>query len=179
LKAKIYTKTGDAGQTGLVGGRRVSKNDPRLEAYGTVDELNSSVGLAVSLLPKGHEAAGILKKIQNELFNLGSHLACDDDEMKKHLPKITDEHIRDMETKMDTWESELAPLKNFILPGGSPAASALHVSRTICRRAERRTLAVQVEPILVIYLNRLSDFLFTLARKVNADLGEKDIPWEK
>ena len=179
MKAKIYTKTGDTGQTGLVGGRRVSKNDPRLEAYGTVDELNSCIGLAISLLPKENDAAPLLKKIQNELFNLGSRLACDDAEMMKHLPAISDEQIRDMEKKMDTWESQLPPLKNFILPGGSQASSALHVARTICRRAERRTLALTVEPILVVYLNRLSDFLFTIARKVNADLGEKDIAWEK
>lgn len=179
MKAKIYTKTGDKGQTGLVGGKRVSKIDPRLEAYGSVDELNSSIGLAVSLLPKGHDAARILKKIQNELFNLGSRLACDDEEMKKHLPAISNAQVQDMETKMDTWEAELSPLKNFILPGGSAAASALHVARTVCRRAERRTLAIEAEPILGIYLNRLSDFLFTLARKVNADLGETDVPWEK
>jgi len=180
LKAKIYTKTGDQGQTGLVGGRRVSKKDPRLEAYGTVDELNSSIGLAISLLPKGtSETAALLKKIQNELFNLGSRLACDDAEMMKHLPIIAEDHVRVMESKMDEWESQLSPLKNFILPGGSQAAAALHMARTICRRAERGTVGLPVEPILVIYLNRLSDFLFTMARKVNADLGEKDIPWEK
>lgn len=181
MKAKIYTKTGDKGQTGLVGGKRVSKNDPRLEAYGTVDELNSCVGLAISLLPKGKasEVAALLKKIQNELFNLGSRLACDDTEMMKHLPGITDEQVRAMETKMDEWENQLAPLKNFILPGGSPAASALHMARTICRRAERHTIALNVEPTLVVYLNRLSDFLFTMARQVNAELGEKDVAWEK
>lgn len=183
MKAKIYTKTGDAGQTGLVGGKRVSKSDPRLEAYGTVDELNSCVGWAVSLLPENHsgaqETAIWLKKIQNELFNLGSRLACDDAEMMKMLPSIGDPHIADMEKKMDEVEASLTPLKNFILPGGSPPAAALHLARTICRRAERRTLALKVEPILVVYLNRLSDFLFTPARKVNADLGKADVAWEK
>lgn len=179
MKAKIYTKTGDAGQTGLVGGKRVSKTDVRLEAYGTVDELNSSLGLVVSLLPKGHEAASLLFTIQNELFNLGSRLACDDAEMLKHLPMISEPQVQRLEKKMDEWESELEPLKNFILPGGTQAASALHLARTICRRAERRTLAVSVEPILVVYLNRLSDFLFTLSRKVNADQGVKDVAWQK
>jgi cob(I)alamin adenosyltransferase len=182
LKAKIYTKTGDKGQTGLVGGKRVSKNDPRLEAYGTVDELNSCIGLAISLLPKGKasEIASLLKKIQNELFNLGSRLACDDAEMLKQLPAIDDSQITAMEKMMDVWEGKLAPLKNFILPGGSQASAALHMARTVCRRAERRTLAVSgVEPKLIVYLNRLSDFLFTMARQVNAELGEKDIPWEK
>lgn len=180
MKAKIYTKTGDAGQTGLVGGKRVSKTDARLEAYGTVDELNSAVGLAVSLLPKGHEAAALLQEIQNALFNLGSRLACDDAEMMKHLPMLTDSHVQSLEKKMDEWEAALEPLKNFILPGGSQASSALHLARTICRRAERRTLAViGIEPILIVYLNRLSDFLFTLARKVNADQNVKDITWQK
>lgn len=180
MKAKIYTKTGDAGQTGLVGGKRVSKTDPRLEAYGTVDELNSALGWAASLLPKGHAAASLVQEIQNALFNLGSRLACDDVEMMKHLPAITDSHVQSLEQKMDEWEAELPPLKNFILPGGSQAAAALHLARTICRRAERRSVTVtNVEPVLLIYLNRLSDFLFLLARKVNADLGVKDITWQK
>jgi cob(I)alamin adenosyltransferase len=185
MKAKIYTKTGDQGQSALVGGRRVSKDDPRLEAYGTVDELNSCVGLAVSYLsnPAMGETVAALQKIQNELFNLGSRLACEDEKILTKLPTITADHIGDLEKKMDLWESELEPLKNFILPGGTPAVAALHLARTICRRAERRALSLSkesaLEPTLLIYLNRLSDFLFTLARKVNALAGVSDIPWEK
>jgi cob(I)alamin adenosyltransferase len=181
LKAKIYTKTGDTGQTALVGGRRVPKTDPRLDAYGTVDELNSCIGLAIAHLESSSPHIGLLQKIQNELFNLGSRLACDDLKLLSVLPGITDAQIHDLEIKMDEWESSLEKLKEFILPGGSTPAAALHLARTICRRAERLTLGIPegVEPIVVIYLNRLSDFLFTHARKINADLGVKDVTWKK
>lgn len=181
MKAKIYTKTGDLGKTALVGGRRVSKSDLRLDAYGTVDELNSCIGIAATEVSP--ETVAILQKIQNALFNLGSRLACEDETMMAQLPTITDSHVRDLEEKMDAWEATLPALKNFILPGGCKGAAHLHLARTICRRAERLAVALnestKIEPVLVIYLNRLSDFLFTLARKVNHDSQVADIAWQK
>lgn len=185
MKAKIYTKTGDGGETALVGGQRCSKSHPRIEAYGTVDELNSVLGMAASALPRSgfHDRIVTLQKIQNELFNLGSRLACEDKKLLRDLPAITDAHIQDLEKHMDDWEGKMAPLTTFILPGGSSASATLHLARAICRRAERRALALHekepLEPNLLIYLNRLSDFLFMMARKINADLSINDIEWKK
>lgn len=193
-KAKIYTKTGDQGQTSLVGGRRVSKLDERLDAYGTLDELNSSIGLLVSALadmklafaksPNSLEfIQELLQVVQNSLFNVGSQLACEDPQMRSELPHISDEAIRRLELAMDQWESELPPLRQFILPGGSRGASLAHVARAICRRAERRALAVhETDPQdanSLIFLNRLSDFLFLLARLLNQAVGVSDVTWNK
>lgn len=167
---KIYTKTGDEGLTGLFGGGRVSKDDPRVEAYGDVDELNAFLGLAraAETMPEIDE---VLVPIQRDLFSIGALLATPDREkMEQHLTKarISDDRIRELERHIDACDRELEPLKAFILPGGSQKAAALHVARTVCRRAERRVIHLQrdveIPQIVVIYLNRLSDLLFTLAR---------------
>ncbi|HZH72740.1 MAG TPA: cob(I)yrinic acid a,c-diamide adenosyltransferase [Mariniphaga sp.] len=171
-KSKIYTKTGDDGTTGLVGGTRVKKYDLRLEAYGTVDELNAAVGVVRSYdMPDAMKEK--LEEIQNKLFNIGSRLASDDkgDAYTMKL-SITPEHVLSLETGMDEMEDGLPELTQFILPGGEPASAACHVARTICRRAERRILefanhsTVDIETMR--YMNRLSDFLFVFARKLAA-----------
>ncbi len=180
---KIYTKTGDDGQTGLFGGPRVSKDAPRIEAYGTVDELNSVLGLArtAKLDP---DADALVSRIQNELFALGAQLATPDP-AAHGTQMITAAHVAALESAIDHYEAELEPLKNFILPGGTPAAAHLHLARAVCRRAERRLVTLcgepdeAVAPELVIYLNRLSDLLFVLARAVNRAAGVPDVPWQK
>jgi cob(I)alamin adenosyltransferase len=186
MKAKIYTKTGDQGTTSLVGGERVAKQDPRLEAYGTVDELNSAIGMAVAQLPQEArftESIAMLHEIQNTLFNIGSRLACEDAKSLVQMPLVTESHVQTLEVKMDEWEASLPGLTNFILPGGALPSATLQLCRTICRRAERRVLTLAattlVEPVVIIYLNRLSDFLFTMARKINSDFGVRDILWKK
>jgi cob(I)alamin adenosyltransferase len=184
VKAKIYTKTGDKGQTSLVGGTRVPKTHARLEAYGTLDELNSVIGLVRSAL-NGDDSwrahvEGRLQGIQNALFNIGSRLACETESLRPQLPNIDAAATGALETDMDRWEKELPPLKNFILPGGSAGAAFAHLGRTVCRRAERNVLRIEgVEHEHLVYLNRLSDWLFLLARKFNAEAGSKDIEWTK
>jgi cob(I)alamin adenosyltransferase len=180
---KIYTKTGDCGETGLFGGPRVSKDSPRIEAYGTVDELNSLLGVVRAL---GLESTvdTLLARIQNELFGLGAQLATPNPEAHQ-TALIGPKHIEALEAAIDRFEAELEPLKQFILPGGAPVAAHLHLARTVCRRAERRlvTLVQQsAEPVagdLIVYLNRLSDLLFVLARAVNRAAGLADVPWQK
>lgn len=179
---KIYTRTGDTGQTGLFGGPRVAKDDARIEAYGTVDELNAVLGVvAAGDLPA--ELEEILLPVQHELFEIGAELATP--EPAAHRTATIDEApIARMEQQIDRLEAKLEPLKVFILPGGTPTAAHLHVARTVCRRAERRlvTLARRDERVserLIIYLNRLSDLLFVMARRANALAGQADIPWEK
>jgi len=180
---KIYTKTGDAGDTGLFGGGRVPKDDPRVEAYGDVDELNAVLGLAraAELMPRIDE---VLVPIQRDLFSIGALLATPDrDKMDQHLTKarISDERIAELERAIDACDRELEPLKAFILPGGTRKAAALHVARTVCRRAERRVIhlqrEVEIPQIVVVYLNRLSDLLFTLARFANARAGAGEVTW--
>jgi cob(I)alamin adenosyltransferase len=179
---KIYTKTGDKGDTGLFGGGRVSKTHPRVEAYGDVDELNATIGMAraIELMPRVDE---VLVPIQRDLFALGALLATPDREkMKKQLEKarIDEGRIKELETAIDDGDEELEPLKAFIVPGGTPKAAALHVARTVCRRAERRVIALETEeipPIVVVYLNRLSDLLFTLARVANKRAGAGEVTW--
>ena len=180
---KIYTKTGDAGSTGLFGGGRVPKDDSRVEAYGDVDELNAVLGVARSVepMPRIDE---VLVPIQRDLFAIGALLATPDREkMAQHLEKarIDDARIRDLERAIDDADAELEPLRSFILPGGSPKAAALHVARTVCRRAERHVVRLQHEvelpPLAVIYLNRLSDLLFTLARLANRRAGTGEVTW--
>ena len=180
---KIYTKTGDAGSTGLFGGGRVPKDDARVEAYGDVDELNAVIGVAraVEPMPRIDE---VLVPIQRDLFAIGALLATPDREkMAQHLEKarIDDSRIRDLERAIDDAESELEPLRSFILPGGSPKAASLHVARTVCRRAERHVVHLQHEvglpPLAVIYLNRLSDLLFMLARLANHRAGTGEVTW--
>lgn len=180
---KIYTRTGDAGQTGLFGGGRVDKDATRVDAYGEVDELNATIGFARAVAPEpGIDAE--LERIQRDLFAIGSLLATPDlEKMQKHLSKadLHDERITELEELMDQADLELAPLRKFILPGGSPKGAALHVSRTVCRRAERRVVGlareIELPAVVVTYLNRLSDLLFTYARLANHRAGENDVEW--
>ena len=180
---RIYTRTGDEGDTGLFGGGRVSKDDPRVEAYGAVDELNAAIGMAraIELMPRVDE---ILAPVQRDLFGLGAILATPDlIKMQEQLAKarIDDARITQLERAIDAGEDELEPLKAFILPGGTPKAAALHVARTVCRRAERRVVhlqqTVELPPLVTIYLNRLSDLLFVLARVANRRAGAGEVTW--
>jgi len=179
---KIYTRTGDKGDTGLFGGGRVSKTHPRVEAYGDVDELNAAIGMAraVEMMPRIDE---VLVPIQRDLFAIGALLATPDREkMKKQLEKasIDERRIAELERAIDDGDHELEPLKSFIVPGGTPKAAALHVARTVCRRAERRVIALEREEIpeiVIVYLNRLSDLLFTLARVANRRAGAGEVTW--
>lgn len=177
---KIYTKTGDKGETGLFGGRRIPKDDLRIEAYGTIDELNALVGLLADQLPVGAIPA-FLRIIQADLFVIGSHLAKDPDK-DLPLPALPEGRPEEMEQWMDRWDSTLPPLKNFILPGGHPMISQAHLTRCVCRRAERRVITLHrespLDPQIVPYLNRLSDFFFMLARKIALDLGVEEIKWQ-
>lgn len=178
---KIYTKTGDDGETGLFGGPRVRKDDPRIAAYGTVDELNATLGLVrCETLPT--EVDALLERIQNQLFDLGAELATPDPSAFG-LRIIGDAQIAALEQAIDAHEATLEPLKQFILPAGTRAAAGLHLARTVARRAERElvTLAASA-PIaneLIVYLNRLSDLLFVLARSVNRSAGVGDVPWRR
>jgi len=179
---KIYTRTGDEGTTGLFGGGRVAKTHPRVEAYGDVDELNAAIGLAraIEQMPRIDE---VLVPLQRDLFAIGALLATPDrDKMKRQLEKasIDERRVTEMEHAIDDGDRELEPLKAFIIPGGSAKAAALHVARTVCRRAERRVIALtdeEIPPIVVIYLNRMSDLLFTLARVANRRAGTGEVTW--
>ena len=182
---KIYTKTGDAGETGLFGGGRTPKDSPRVAAYGEVDELNAALGLASALDPPEF-SDGLLQTIQRDLFTIGAELATPDpDKLHKALSRsgaaIGESDIAALEDVIDNHESRLEPLKNFILPGGTPKAAALHLARTICRRAERAVVAAgrheRISPAILRYLNRLSDLLFVLARAANAHAGRPDVKW--
>lgn len=180
---KIYTRTGDRGDTGLFGGGRVPKDHPRVEAYGDVDELNAALGLArsIEMMPRIDE---VLAPVQRDLFGLGALLATPHpDKVRQQLEKarIDDDRITQLERAIDDCELELDPLTAFILPGGTPKAAALHVARTVCRRAERHVIAlretVEIPPIVVRYLNRLSDLLFMLARVANRRAGAAEVTW--
>jgi cob(I)alamin adenosyltransferase len=179
---KIYTRTGDAGQTGLFGGGRVPKTHPRVEAYGDVDELNAAIGMAraIEMMPRIDE---VLVPVQRDLFAIGALLATPDrDKMKRQLEKasIDERRIRELEQAIDDGDAELEPLRSFIVPGGTPKAAALHVARTVCRRAERRVIALdqeEIPAIVIVYLNRLSDLLFTLARVANRRAGAGEVTW--
>jgi cob(I)alamin adenosyltransferase len=178
---KIYTKTGDDGTTGLLGSSRMLKDAPRIEAYGTVDELNAILGTArTSRL--GPDADALLSRIQQELFEVGAALA-DPNPAGRFHHVVSAEHITRLESEIDAMEAQLAPLTQFIVPGGSSAAAFAHLARTVCRRAERQVVRLTHEPAeqvpneLVVYLNRLSDWLFVLARRLNREDGVADIPW--
>jgi cob(I)alamin adenosyltransferase len=180
---KIYTKTGDAGDTGLFGGGRVLKSHPRVEAYGDVDELNAALGFvrAVDQMPRIDE---VLVPIQRDLFAIGALLATPDlEKMRQHLEKarVDEARIAELERAIDDGDAELEPLRAFIVPGGTPKAAALHVARTVCRRAERRVVQLgedtEIPQLVVIYLNRLSDLLFTLARVANRRSGGGEVTW--
>jgi cob(I)alamin adenosyltransferase len=183
MTLKIYTKTGDAGDTGLFGGGRVPKDHPRVVAYGDVDELNAVIGMArsVEMMPRIDE---VLAPVQRDLFALGALLATPDlEKMKEQLEKarISDARVKQLEQAIDDCDAELEPLKAFIMPGGTPKAAALHVARTVCRRAERAVITLQrdteVPQLVVIYLNRLSDLLFSLARVANKRAGAGEVTW--
>lgn len=179
---RIYTRTGDDGTTGLGFGGRVAKDSLRIDCYGTVDELNSAIGVARAVgLPTSIDRS--LAAIQNELFHLGSDLCVPESEKSAHpVPRVEERHVIALEGLMDAWGERLPPLDNFILPGGSAGAAALHVARTVCRRAERLLVALaRVEPVgewTLPYLNRLSDALFVLARAANAEAGVGDVLWD-
>lgn len=185
-KSKIYTKTGDQGKTRLVGGLSVDKFDLRVEAYGTADELNSYLGVVRSVLADASPLTPLeekLLRVQNELFNLGSQLACEDENLSKQLPLLSSGMIAELEKSIDEMDSALIKLNQFILPAGHAAAAHLHYARTLCRRAERRTAELQSRSGRfsqeLIFLNRLSDFFFVAARWANARMGEVDVIWKK
>lgn len=174
---KIYTRTGDSGETGLFGGLRVKKNDPRVEAYGTIDELNACLGLARAQgLPELDPA---LLQLQEQLFVVGAEVACEPGKVDRlKMALIEQPHIDRMELAIDEHEAELPPLTTFILPSGSPAGATLHLARTVARRAERLCLGLDdLRPLALVYLNRLSDYLFVLARRTNQLAGQAETPW--
>ena len=181
---KIYTKTGDSGETGLFGGERVSKNTIRIEAYGTIDELNAFIGLTI-IEVSDKSVKDLLQKIQNWLFSIGADLATPDNEKTKKLNvfRTSEEYYRYIEKEIDKYESKLDELRNFILPGGTKGAALLHICRTITRRAERMVVAlnstVKIGNNIIIFLNRLSDLFFVLARFDNAVTGTPDVIWNK
>jgi len=176
---KIYTKTGDDGTTGLFGGARLPKDHIRIEAYGTVDELNAVIGWLMSTF-KDQETDQLLQTIQSRLFTVGSNLAS---QPGKNMitPDLLDEDVKLIEEAIDRMQDTLPPLKHFIMPGGSASVSAAHLARTVCRRAERRCVTLgqtdEVDPIIILYLNRLSDFFFVLARWLGAKEGVEEIKW--
>ena len=176
---RINTRKGDDGTTGLGGGQRVAKDALRVATYGTVDELNSVIGLALAsgLVPRLSEALPI---IQNELFHLGSDLCfLEDDKVAFKIPQIETRHVEALERLMDDLNEIVGPIENFVLPGGTPGAAHLHVARTVCRRAERRVISLRDDTAnaTLVYLNRLSDYLFVAARYANAKHGVADVPW--
>ena len=179
---KIYTKTGDDGTTGLFGGKRVAKYSERIEAYGTVDELNACIGILCSM-DIHSDVRGPLEQISSLLFTVGSDLATpQDSSVKSSVPVIDIVHIEMLEQLIDRYQEHLPALRNFILPGGSPGGAHLHLARTICRRAERSIVALkeieEINPLVLQFINRLSDFLFVAARYVNARHGFNDIEWK-
>jgi len=205
MALKVYTKTGDKGKTSLIGGTKVPKSHLRIESYGTIDELNSFIGLLndhlatldrsspiqagpdTTLLPESGLFPGLhafLRNVQDRLFTVGSSLACDPDkEPKLKIPDLKEEDIALLEKEIDKMEEELPPMKSFVLPGGHIAVSTAHIARCVCRRAERHCVQMQedrlyIEPIVLQYLNRLSDYLFVLARYIAHRLQVPEIPWQ-
>lgn len=187
-KSSIYTRAGDSGLTGLVSGTRIRKDDSRLDLYGEVDDLNSKVGYAVSLM-RGQKIFEdeliFLEEIQGGLFNLGSNLACEKEQREKwNLPTLTQDHVETLERHIDRLDSELTPLKTFILPGGSITGAALHLCRTSARSVERKMVGFhhvsgeELPDFSLIWLNRLSDFFFTLARSINKQMGITEKHWK-
>jgi len=178
---KIYTKTGDKGETSLIGGTRVPKFHLRIETYGTVDELNSYIGLVIDNVSNEH-IKNILYDIQNNLFIIGSNLAADPQHSKMKFPELLQSDVELLEYEIDVMNETLPELKNFILPGGHTTASFCQIARSVCRRAERLTTHLksesEVNEIVIVYLNRLSDYLFVLARKIAHDIGAPEIPWK-
>jgi len=178
---KIYTKTGDAGTTALFGGKRVSKADLRIETYGTVDELNSYVGL-VRDQHVNENRKNILVEIQDRLFTIGAILATEPGNTKVKIPSLVQDDVTVLEKEIDAMDASLPPMKSFVLPGGHQSVSFCHVARTVCRRAERLVIALdaqeKIDAIVIQYLNRLSDYLFMLSRKMSAELDAEEMPWK-
>jgi cob(I)alamin adenosyltransferase len=183
MAIKIYTKTGDKGSTSLIGGTKVPKSHLRIEAYGTIDELNSSIGLCRDLL-NDNASRTILLEIQDRLFTIGSSLACDPIKAPKmRIPDLKDADVTLLENEIDRLNEMLPPMKSFILPGGHPTVSQIHITRCVCRRAERCCVrleleSLEVEPIILQYLNRLSDYLFLLSRYAGKLLDSPELPWK-
>lgn len=183
MSTKIYTKTGDKGTTSLIGGTKVPKSDLRIEAYGTVDELNSYIGLCRDHI-QDENSRIVLKEIQDRLFTIGSSLACDPDkEPKMKIPELNEDDITLLEKEIDRMNEAIPPMKNFILPGGHITVSHLHIARCICRRVERCCVRLELEekevaPIIIKYLNRLSDYLFVLARYISYQVKAEEIIWK-
>lgn len=177
---KIYTKTGDVGETSLFGGKRVLKCEPRIETYGTIDELNAWIGV-VRDVQTDAGVKDLLKEVQDRLFTIGSTLAADPDNEKLKVPDLHETDITLLEKAIDDYESQLPPLRNFVLPGGHLHVSYCHVARTVCRRAERLAVALHQEqpihPLIIKYLNRLSDYLFVLSRKMTQQTGSEEVNW--
>ena len=182
MATKIYTKTGDDGKTSLIGGTKVPKSDIRIDSYGTVDELNSFIGLVSDYL-QGGTPKTILKEVQDRLFTIGSSLACDPEkEPLMRLPDLKEGDIILLENEMDKMNEALPPMKNFILPGGNVAVSTAHIARCVCRRAERLCVQIMesgsfIDPLVIKYLNRLSDYLFVLARYIGYILDVEEVVW--
>jgi cob(I)alamin adenosyltransferase len=178
---KIYTKTGDKGQTSLIGGTRVPKHHIRIESYGTVDELNSFIGLIRDQQIDEHSRK-ILIEIQDRLFTIGSSLASDPERSKMKIPDLKDEDVTLLEKEMDKMNETLPEMRSFVLPGGHTTVSYCHIARCVCRRAERATIHLSensfVAELVIKYLNRLSDYLFVLSRKLTHDLNAEEIPWK-
>jgi cob(I)alamin adenosyltransferase len=177
---KIYTKTGDDGTTSLLGGKRVSKADLRIETYGTVDELNAYIGLLRDQQVNQHRMTDLLV-IQDKLFTIGARLAVDPESKHPKIPNLDQEDVRFLEVAIDRLEQTLPPMRNFVLPGGHQSVSFCHIARTVCRRVERLAIALsqnsQVESVVIVYLNRLSDYLFVLSRTMAQELNTEEIPW--
>jgi len=182
-KASVYTRTGDLGTTGLVGGTRIKKSDPRIHLYGEVDELNSFIGVGISMLEVSVDKI-FLHEVQSSLFDLGSNLACEKEKRDQfNLPQFKADLIEKMEKEIDRRDGELAALKTLILPGGSPEAAAFHVCRTVCRRIERQLVdfeeqhSGEVPALALQFMNRLSDYFFILSRWLNVKKGVEEIKW--
>jgi cob(I)alamin adenosyltransferase len=181
--SKIYTKTGDKGTTSLIGGTKVPKSHLRIEAYGTVDELNSYIGLCKDLM-SDQKVKDILQEVQDRLFTIGSSLACDPiKEPKMRIPDLKEADVVLLEKEMDRMNETVPPMKSFILPGGHTTLSHLHIARCVCRRAERCCVrleleSLEVEPMIIKYINRLSDYLFVLSRYAGHQMKVKEIPWK-
>lgn len=184
MKSLLYTRTGDSGSTSLVGGERVRKNSLRLEAYGTIDELSSCLGAFASDSQCDAEVRREVMEVQNELFNIGCYLATAVGEgSEPKCPSLTPGKLGELETWIDTLDEKTPKIRAFVLPGGTPAASAAHIARTVCRRAERRILDLAeteyVDPAVITYINRLSDYLFIAARYSNFTAGEEEVTWRQ
>ncbi len=191
MSTKIYTKMGDHGNTSLLGGKPQLKSSQQIKAYGSIDELNSCIGIAASYIKSDMAAAAKLKhlltqleKIQNELFNIGGQLACANVDWRAKVPTVNDSHIQHLENEIDRYQTELPTLTQFILPGGTMLAAYLHHSRTVCRRAERDIVqayheGLEEDAVILTYINRLSDYLFVVARAANHFMHLPDVTWKK